>query len=78
MRTLERTVEAIDQGLEVAGGRWKGIIKGLFGLEGLKSNADFAEVRVVPLRPVLIPDSRSTGHFIGSGKLAGTQLGPGG
>ncbi|GHJ84782.1 hypothetical protein NliqN6_1184 [Naganishia liquefaciens] len=44
MRTLEQTVEAIDRGLEAAGGRWKGIIKGLFGLEGLKSDADFAEV----------------------------------
>lgn len=52
MRTLEQTVEAIDKGLEVAGGRWKGIIKGLFGLEGLKSDADFAEVRVLPLRPI--------------------------
>jgi hypothetical protein len=44
MRTLERAVEAIDAGLEVAGGRWNGVVKGLFGLEGLKSDADFAEV----------------------------------
>jgi hypothetical protein len=46
MRTLERAVEAIDAGLEVAAGRWNGVVKGLFGLEGLKSDADFAEVRL--------------------------------
>lgn len=44
MRTLESVVEAIDTALEVGGGRFKGMIKGLFGLEGLESDADFADV----------------------------------
>lgn len=44
MRTLETVVEAIDTALDVAGGRFRGVVKGLFGLEGLKSDADFADV----------------------------------
>jgi hypothetical protein len=43
MRTLEAAVVAIDEALE-APGPWKSVVKGLFGLEGLKSDADFAEV----------------------------------
>lgn len=50
MRTLQGAVDAIDRGLEVAGGRWKRVVKGLFGLEGLERDADFAEVRVSPVR----------------------------
>ncbi|KAJ9091424.1 hypothetical protein QFC21_007214 [Naganishia friedmannii] len=49
MRTLEAVVEAVDSALEVGRGRWKGRVKGLFGLEGLQSDADFADVIASPL-----------------------------
>lgn len=75
--TLERAVEAIDAGLEVAGGRFKGAVKGLFGLEGLKSDADFAEVSSCS-RSHFGAEECTIGHLICARQLASTQLGSGG
>jgi hypothetical protein len=44
MRTMEDTIETIDQLLELQGGKWRRTVQGWFGLEDLEHVEDFGDV----------------------------------